>query len=110
MDKYGVVSAKIENVLPGLFLEDAHPQITSTGAFDTAKTYRFAKNVTLGRQDTSADKLMIKFNSDSKDGFAIENEHKPEVEFVKVDKNDVAKSFPVQSLKSGLQKSPENGR
>ena len=50
MDKYGVVSAKIENVLPELFLEDAHPQITSTGAFDTAKTFRFAKNVTLGRQ------------------------------------------------------------
>lgn len=93
MDKYGVVSAKIENVLPGLFLEDAHPQITSTGAFDTAKTFRFAKNVTLGRQDTSADKLMIKFNSDNKDGFAIENEHKPEVEFVKVDKNDVTKKL-----------------
>ena len=93
MDKYGVVSAKIENVLPGLFLEDAHPQITSTGAFDTAKTFRFAKNVTLGRQDTSADKLMIKFNSDNKDGFAIENEHKPEVEFVKVDKDDTNKKL-----------------
>ena len=93
MDKYGVVSAKIENVLPGLFLEDAHPQITSTGAFDTAKTFRFAKNVTLGRQDTSADKLMIKLSSDNKDGFAIENEHKPEVEFVKVDKNDVSKKL-----------------
>ena len=93
MDKYGVVSAKIENVLPGLFLEDAHPQITSTGAFNPAETFRFAKNVTLGRQDTSADKLMIKFNSDNKDGFAIENEHKPEVEFVKVDKNDVTKKL-----------------
>ena len=93
MDKYGVVSAKIENVLPGLFLEDAHPQITSTGAFDTAKTFRFAKNVTLGRQDTSADKLMIKLSSDNKDGFAIENEHKPEVEFVKVDKDDTNKKL-----------------
>lgn len=93
MDKYGVVSAKIENVLPGLFLEDAHPQITSTGAFDTAETFRFAKNVTLGRQDTSADKLMIKLSSDNKDGFAIENEHKPEVEFVKVDKDDTNKKL-----------------
>ena len=93
MDKYGVVSAKIENVLPGLFLEDAHPQITSTGAFRAAETFRFAKNVTLGRQDTSADKLMIKFNSDNKDGFAIENEHKPEVEFVKVDKDDTNKKL-----------------
>ena len=64
MDKYGVVSAKIENVLPGLFLEDAHPQITSTGAFNPAETFRFAKNVTLGRQDTSADKLMIKLSCD----------------------------------------------
>ena len=88
-----MVSAKIENVLPGLFLEDAHPQITSTGAFDTAKTFRFAKNVTLGRQDTSADKLMIKLSSDNKDGFAIENEHKPEVEFVKVDKDDTNKKL-----------------
>ena len=44
-------------------------------------------------RDTSADKLMIKFNSDNKDGFAIENEHKPEVEFVKVDKDDTNKKL-----------------
>ena len=32
--------------------------------------------------------MMIKINSDNRDGFAVENDHKPEIEFIKVDKAD----------------------
>ena len=88
MDKYGVVSAKIENVLSGLFTEDAHAEATTTGKFNVKESFEFAKNVTLGRQDTSADKLMIKLNSDNRDSFAVENDHVPEVHFEKVDKDN----------------------
>ena len=87
MDKYGVVKATIENVLFANFDEDANPAVTTTGTFGTG-SFAFAKNVTLGRQDTSADKLMIKINSDNKDAFAVKNDHKPYVELVKVDKEN----------------------
>lgn len=93
LDKYGVVSAKIENVLSLLFNEDAHSAVTSTGAFNPKETFEFSKNVTLGRQDTSADKIMIKLNSDNRDSFAVENDHVPEVKFVKVDKKDPSKKL-----------------
>ena len=88
-----MVTAAIENVLSGLFTDAANSEVSSTGAFDTAQTFEFTKNVTLARQDTSADKLMIKINSDNRDGFAVENDHKPEIEFVKVDKDDPAKKL-----------------
>lgn len=87
MDKYGVVKATIENVLFANFDEDANPAVTTTGTFGSG-SFAFAKNVTLGRQDTSADKLMIKINSDNKDAFAVKNDHKPYVELVKVDKEN----------------------
>ena len=88
MDKYGAVRASIENTLPSLFTDEANSEVTTTGAFVPAETFEFSKNVTLGRQDTSADKMMIKINSDNRDGFAVENDHKPEIEFIKVDKAD----------------------
>lgn len=108
MDKYGVVTAAIENVLTGLFTDAANSEVASTGGFDTAQTFEFTKNVTLARQDTSADKLMIKINSDNRDGFAVENDHKPEIEFVKVDREDPAKKlsgavFEVYSAKPSGQ-------
>ena len=56
-------------------------------------TFEFAKNVSLGRQDTSSDRMMIKINSDNRDGFAVENDHKPEIRFVKVDKENHAKKL-----------------
>lgn len=93
MDKYGVVKASIVNTLPSLFTDAANSEVSSTGAFDTAQTFEFTKNVTLARQDTSADKLMIKINSDNRDGFAVENDHKPEIEFVKVDREDPEKKL-----------------
>ncbi len=93
LDKYGVVSAKIENVLALFFNEDAHSAVTSTGAFNPKETFEFSKNVTLGRQDTSADKIMIKLNSDNRDSFAVENDHVPEVKFVKVDKKEPSKKL-----------------
>lgn len=93
LDKYGVVSAKIENVLALVFHEDAHSAVTSTGAFNPKDTFAFSKNVTLGRQDTSADKMMIKLNSDNRDSFAVENDHVPEVKFVKVDKKEPSKKL-----------------
>ena len=93
MDKYGVVKASIVNTLPSLFTDAANSEVTTTGAFDKTQTFEFSKNVTLGRQDTSADKMLIKINSDNRDGFAVENDHKPEIEFVKVDKDDPAKKL-----------------
>ena len=87
MDKYGVVKAVIENVLFTNFEEEGNPAVTTTGTFGTG-SFAFAKNVTLGRQDTSADKLMIKINSDNKDAFAVKNDHKPYVELAKVDKEN----------------------
>ena len=93
MDKYGVVKANIVNTLPSLFTDAANSEVTTTGAFDKTQTFEFSKNVSLGRQDTSADKMLIKINSDNRDGFAVENDHKPEIEFVKVDKDDPAKKL-----------------
>ncbi len=93
MDKYGVVKASIVNTLPSLFTDAANSEVTTTGAFDKTQTFEFAKNVTLGRQDTSADKMLIKINSDNRDGFAVENDHKPEIEFVKVDREDPEKKL-----------------
>ena len=93
MDKYGVVKASIVNTLPSLFTDAANSEVTTTGAFDKTQTFEFSKNVSLGRQDTSADKMLIKINSDNRDGFAVENDHKPEIEFVKVDKDDPAKKL-----------------
>ena len=93
MDKYGVVKASIVNTLPILFTDAANSEVTTTGAFNKTQTFEFSKNVTLGRQDTSADKMLIKINSDNRDGFAVENDHKPEIEFVKVDKDDPAKKL-----------------
>ena len=51
---------------------------------------------------------MIKINSDNRDGFAVENDHKPEIEFVKVDREDPAKKlsgavFEVYSAKPSGQ-------
>ncbi len=104
MDKYGVVSASIENTILSSFVDTDNPDISSTGAFGTGE-FEFAKNVTLGRQDTSADKLMIKINSDNRDSLDVENDHKPEVKFVKVDKEDHTKKlsgarFEIYSAKS----------
>ena len=92
MDKYGVVKASITNTLPNAFADTANSEVSTTGTFGT-ETFEFAKNVTLGRQDTSADRMMIKINSDNRDGFAVENDHKPEVKFVKVDKDDHTKKL-----------------
>ncbi len=92
MDKYGVVKASVTNTLPNAFTDTANSEISTTGTFGT-ETFEFAKNVTLGRQDTSADRMMIKINSDNRDGFAVENDHKPEVKFVKVDKDDHTKKL-----------------
>lgn len=92
MDKYGVVKASITNTLPNAFADTANSEVSTTGTFGT-ETFEFAKNVTLGRQDTSAYRMMIKINSDNRDGFAVENDHKPEVKFVKVDKDDHTKKL-----------------
>lgn len=92
MDKYGVVKASITNTLPNAFADTANSEVSTTGTFGT-ETFEFAKNVTPGRQDTSADRMMIKINSDNRDGFAVENDHKPEVKFVKVDKDDHTKKL-----------------
>ena len=92
MDKYGVVKASITNTLPNAFADTANSEVSTTGTFGT-ETFEFAKNVTLGRQDTSADRMMININSDNRDGFAVENDHKPEVKFVKVDKDDHTKKL-----------------
>jgi len=92
MDKYGVVSSSIENTLTSGFADADNIQVSSTGSFGTDRL-SFAKNVTLGRQDTSADKLMIKVNSDGRDAFAIENDHKPLVVFEKVDEENAAKKL-----------------
>ena len=86
MDKYGNVKCEIDNILANGF-NDADNAVLTTD--DVASdTYRFAKNVTLARQDTSADRMMIKINSDNEDGFAIENEHVPLVKIKKVDKDN----------------------
>ena len=92
MDKYGVVSAVIQNTLFDYFEDADNAKVTTTGTFGT-RSFAFAKNVTLGRQDTSSDKLMIKINSDNKDSFAVENDHKPYVELVKVDKDDHSRTL-----------------
>ena len=93
MDKYGTVKASIANILPSAFTDEANSEVTTTGAFNAAQTFKFAKNVTSGRQDTSADRMMIKINSDNRDGLAVENDHKPQVKFVKVDKDDCTKKL-----------------
>lgn len=93
MDKYGVVKASIVNTLTSLFTDAANSEVTTTGAFDKTQTFEFSKNVSLGRQDTSADRMMIKINSDNRDGLAVENDHKPQVKFVKVDKDDYTKKL-----------------
>lgn len=114
MDKYGVVTASIENTLLSSFADVQNPDISSTGAFGTGE-FEFAKNVTLGRQDTSADKLMIKINSDNRDAFDVENDHKPEVKFVKVDKDDHTRRlsgarFEIYSAKSSGEWTVEPGQ
>ena len=77
MNTDGIVNARIQNTLAGGFADTDNAAVTSTGLFG-ANQFNFAKNATLGRQDTSADKLMIKINADGTDAFAIENNKKPE--------------------------------
>jgi hypothetical protein len=103
MDKNGIVTASIENMLTSGFADDKNAEAVSTGA--SSSHLDFAKNVTLGRQDTSSDKLMIKINSDGQDSFAIENDHKPHVVFEKVDAENPLKKlsgarFEIYSAKS----------
>ena len=86
MDKYGNVKCEIDNILANGFNDADNAVLTTDDA--ASDTYRFAKNVTLARQDTSADRMMIKINSDNEDGFAIENEHVPLVKIKKVDKDN----------------------
>ena len=104
MDKNGIVTASVENTLTSSFADAMNTEVVTTGSAPASKL-NFAKNVTLGRQDTSADKLMIKINSDNQDAFAVENDHKPLVEFEKVDKDDHSKKlsgaiFEIYSAKS----------
>lgn len=86
MDKYGNVKCDIENVLARGFADGENSLLETDGA--ASDTYVFSKNVTLARQDTSADRMMIKINSDNEDGFAIENDHVPLVKIKKVDKDN----------------------
>ena len=86
MDKYGNVKCDIENVLARGFADGENSLLETDGT--ASDTYVFSKNVTLARQDTSADRMMIKINSDNEDGFAIENEHVPLVKIKKVDKGN----------------------
>ena len=92
MDKNGIVTTAIENTLTSAFADTENAEVTTTGMFGS-DSLSFAKNVTLGRQDTSADNLLIKINSDNQDSFAIENEHKPLVVFEKVEKDNTAKKL-----------------
>ena len=86
MDKYGNVKCDIENVLARGFADGENSLLETDGT--ASDTYVFSKNVTLARQDTSADRMMIKINSDNEDGFAIENDHVPLVKIKKVDKDN----------------------
>lgn len=85
MDKFGSVTASIENMLSDGFDDSKNSEVTTDGKYAADKTFKFSKNVTLMRQDAATKTMLVKVNSDNKDGFAIENEHKPLVKFVKVD-------------------------
>lgn len=89
MDKYGNVTTSIEGMQTSAIAAEqvSAVNVTRDGNAADAKC-EFAKNVTLARQDTSADYLMIKINSDNKDAFEVENDHKPKVEIEKVDEKD----------------------
>ena len=92
MDKTGTVTASIKNTIRGHINDADMSEAATIGKYGNGY-FKFAKNATLGRQDTSADKISIKINSDGHNSFAIENDHKPIVEIEKVDSENHEKKL-----------------
>lgn len=79
MNENGNLSMEIQHVLEGSFEEEKESEVKSDrNSLEKIKEhFQFAKNVTFARQDTSAETLMIKINSDNEEALAVKNDRKP---------------------------------